>query len=66
MALEALNLTNPSGFSRYAALLPKSIFKSIGPRPPRRIHNPIELMLFTRWSGQRIDTFLSSQKGSAL
>src|SRR5260370_2384505 len=35
---------------------PISLFKSSGSRPPRHIHNPIELMFFTRWSGQRIDT----------
>src|ERR1700731_2017979 len=29
------------------------------PRPPRHIHNPSELMFFTRWSGQQIDTGLS-------
>jgi hypothetical protein len=34
------------------------LFKSGGRRPPRHIHNPIELMFFTRWSGQRIDTGL--------
>ena len=28
--------------------------KCIGCRPPRHIDNPSELMLFTRWSGQRI------------
>jgi hypothetical protein len=31
-----------------------SLFKSSGRRPPRYVHNPIELMLFTRWNGQRI------------
>jgi hypothetical protein len=33
-----------------------SLFKSSGRRPPRHIHNPGELMFFTRWSGQRIGT----------
>jgi hypothetical protein len=31
-----------------------SLFKSSGRRPPRHIHNPSELMLFTRRDGQRI------------
>jgi hypothetical protein len=29
-----------------------SLSKSIGRRPPPHIHNPSELMLFTRWSSQ--------------
>ena len=33
-----------------------SLSKSIGRSPPRHIHNPSELMFFTRWSGQRIST----------
>jgi hypothetical protein len=37
-------------YSRYL------LFKSSGRRPPRHIHNPSELMFFTRRSSQRIGT----------
>ena len=40
----------------FGVVTPISLFKSSGRRPPRHIHNPSELMFFTRWSGQRIDT----------
>ena len=48
------HIPNPSVKRRPAPETSSS--KSIGCRPPRHIHNPLELMLFARWHGQRIDT----------
>jgi hypothetical protein len=48
------HIPNPSVRRRPAPETSSS--KSIGCRPPRHIHNPLELMLFARWHGQRIDT----------